>query len=147
MNKPRSFEEVQTCLNQLETRLAKFETRDIDLHQRKVINASDGTDKQDYVTLSQLISSVTGSTQSVDQTSSQSVSTPLSVGSVSLTGQTTNISGNILAHGSMATAGQYILYMYINCTTAGSGGAGLVFNVIFNDGVSSKTWPWSCSLL
>lgn len=67
MTKPRSFEEVQTMLTQLDTRLAKFETQDIDLHQRKIINASGASIDTDYATLAD-VKSATSANSNSDQT-------------------------------------------------------------------------------
>lgn len=55
MNRPKSFEEVQTALNQLESRLAKIESINVDFHGRRIVNAGLSKDQFDYVVRKELI--------------------------------------------------------------------------------------------
>lgn len=60
VNRPKDFEGLITYITQLERRLAKLESQNFDLKQRRVVNAADAVDKQDYITLNQVSNLIAG---------------------------------------------------------------------------------------
>lgn len=70
MNNPRSIEEVVILLNQVNSRLEKIEKQNLNFHGKKIINAGNAVNLQDYTTLNDVKTAIASAVLNTTTTTS-----------------------------------------------------------------------------